>query len=351
MSLFINGRFATQSLSGVQRFAIETTRALQARDPRYVLLTPPGGGTSWPGAREVGARQGQGWEQLDLPLSAAGGLLVNLGNTGPLLAWRQVVVIHDAGVFSTPEAYAPKFRLWYKLLQGALIRRGVIIITVSEFSRQEILRHLPARAAQVRLMPEGADHMHRIGAEPGILAQHGLEAGRFVLAVGTQAMHKNVAALGLLARQLEERGVPLVMVGGVGGAAFQAVGVAWLPQPARYIGRVSDTQLKALYQGASCFIFPSRYEGFGLPPLEAMACGCPVIAANIPALREGCGGAAQFCDPGSPEDIAAQVLGVLDSSALRQELREAGKARAAAQTWARAAAVLDDTAKELLERA
>jgi glycosyltransferase involved in cell wall biosynthesis len=344
--LFINGRFAVQPLSGVQRFAVEIAGALQASDARYALLTPPGGSGCWPGAREVGRWTGQGWEQMDLPRAVVGGLLINLGNTGPVLARRQIVVIHDAGVFSTPQAYSQRFRLWYKFLQAALIRRGAAIITVSEFSRQEILRHLPARPAQVRVIPEGADHMRRTGTDPGILAEHGLEPGRFVLGVGTAAEHKNLSALGLLAQRLHERGTPLVLAGGMGGAAFQAV---QLPQLARYIGRVSDAQLKTLYQNAGCFVFPSRYEGFGLPPVEAMACGCPVVAADILALRETCAGAVQFCDPDSPEDIATQVLAVLDSPARRQELREAGQARAALFTWARAAAALNDAVQGFQE--
>ncbi len=342
MSLHINGRFVTQSLSGVQRFDIEMTRALQARDPAYELLTPRGGSTFWSGAREVGKRQGQGWEQLDLSRAVGEGLLVNLGNTGPLLVRRQLLVIHDAGVFSTPEAYSRKFRLWYKILQASLIRRGAGVVTVSEFSRREILHHLPAHPARVRVVPEGADHMQRIDAAPEILARHGLEPGRFVLSVGTPAAHKNLAALGLLAQRLQERGVPLVMAGGISGSAFQA---ARLPPHALYTGRVSDAQLKALYQTAGCFVFPSLYEGFGLPPVEAMACGCPVVAADIPVLRENCADAVQFCDPRSPEDIAAKVLAVLESPGHRQELREAGKARAGHFTWARAAAVLDDIAK------
>lgn len=343
MNLFINGRFAIQPLSGVQRFAVEIARGLQLCDPRYTLLTPPGGGAAWAGAHEVGRRQGQGWEQLDLPRAVAGGLLVNLGNTGPLMVRRQIVVIHDAGVFSTPEAYSRTFRMWYKFMQAVLIRRGVSIVTVSEFSRQEILRHLPARPAQVRVITEGADHMRRIDAAPEILAMHGLEAGRFVLAVGTPARHKNLAALGVLAQRLQERGMPLVLAGGMGGAAFKA---AALPELARCIGRVSDAQLKALYQNAGCFVFPSHYEGFGLPPVEAMECGCPVVAADIPVLREICADAVQFCNPDSPADIAAQVLAVLDSPARRQELCQAGKTHAAAFTWARAAAALNDAVRE-----
>ncbi len=129
----------------------------------------------------------------------------------------------------------------------------------------------------------------------------------------------------------------------MGGVAFKA---AALPQLARCIGRVSDAQLKALYQNAGCFIFPSHYEGFGLPPMEAMDCGCPVVAADIPVLREICAGGVQFCNPDSPVDIAAQVLAVLDSPARQKELREAGKIRAAAFTWARAAAALNDAVQE-----
>ncbi len=348
VNLFINGRFTTQSLSGVQRFAVETTKALQVRDPRYVLCTPPGGSSVWPEAREVGTRHGQGWEQLDLPRVATNGLLVNLGNTGPILARRQLVVIHDTGVFSTPEAYSSKFRAWYKFLQFVLVRRGALIVTVSEFSRQEILRHLPARAQQVRVMSEGADHITGVTADLEILMRHGLEPGRFVLSVGTPAAHKNLSALQLLAQWLRERSTPLVMVGGMGGAAFQAAG---LPQPACYLGRVSDAQLKALYENAACFVFPSRYEGFGLPPVEAMACGCPVIAADIPVLREICGEAVQFCDPSSPKDIAEKILMVLVSSTKQQELREAGRLRASGFTWARSAAELDGFAKEFLEKA
>ena len=342
MNLYINGRFVKQPLSGVQRFAMETTKALQTLDSRYILLTPPGS-AAWPGAREVGSCQGQRWEQFDLPRAImTDGLLVNLGNSGPILASRQVVVIHDAGVFSTPEAYSRKFRIWYKFLQKQLIRRGAAIITVSEFSRQEILRHLPAKSAQVGVMPEGADHMHLIESEPLILAECGLEPGRFVLCVGSLAAHKNLGALDYLAQKLYEHGTPFVIAGDMGGAPFQK---AELPQPARYIGRVSDAQLKALYEAASCLVFPSRYEGFGLPPLEAMTCGCPVVAADIPVLREICAEAAQFCDPASPGDIAKQVFSVLGSVTRQEELSEAGFLHSKAFTWRRAGSALDDFIK------
>jgi glycosyltransferase involved in cell wall biosynthesis len=227
-------------------------------------------------------------------------------------------------------------------MQGMLVRRGTPIVTVSEFSRQEIIRHLGARDAQVQVMPEGADHVARILAAPEILALHGLRAGRYVLAVGTLAAHKNLRALGALAEALAAREVPLVIAGSLGGAAFGDGQALALPQPARYIGRVSDGALKALYEQAGCFVFPSRYEGFGLPVVEAMASGCPVVASGIPVLREICGPAGQFCDPLAPPDIAAKVLEVLDDADLAARLRAAGLARTRMLTWDAAAARLLD---------
>ena len=327
----------------MQRFAAEISRALLALEAgRARLLVPANGAPLWPGAQPTGALHGQAWEQWDLPRGARDGILVNLGNTAPLLARRQLVVIHDAGVYSTPEAYSRKFRTWYKILHNALIRRGVPVVTVSEFSRREIIRNLPARPEQVSVIPEGADHVQRIAPDPDTLRQFGLTPGRFVLAVGNLAAHKNLPALGLLAENLRAQQMSLVVAGNVLGNAFSATGQLLLPEAAHYVGRVTDAQLKALYQAACCFIFPSRYEGFGLPAVEAMASGCPVAAADIPSLRETCGEAALYCDPSSPDHIAATVLRLCNDSDLQAQLREAGLRHTGAMTWHRAALVLQD---------
>jgi len=266
---------------------------------------------------------------------------VNLGNTAPLRLKRQVVVVHDAGIFSTPDAYSWKFRAWYRFLQRRLVRTGVSIVTVSEFSRTELVRHLGADIDHVAVVSEGADHMHRIVAEPKVLAAAGLTPGRFVLAVGSLAAHKNLGALSELARLLADREMTLVVTGGLAAGVFQGNGNARLPQPARYVGRVSDQELKALYKSAACFVFPSRYEGFGLPAIEAMTCGCLVVAADIPALREICGEAAVYCAPDSPGDITRQVCRVLDEEEVANRLRRAAAARVSDYTWDRAARALD----------
>jgi glycosyltransferase involved in cell wall biosynthesis len=334
--IYINGRFLTQKFSGVQRFATEVTLALQSLRPEARLLVPPGElAAPIAGSIVTGRLSGQGWEQLELPRRASDGLLVNLGNTAPLFGRKQIIVIHDAGVFSTPETYPWQLRLWYKAMQKALVLRRTAVVTVSEFARQEIIRNLRARPDDVMVISEGADHIGRIVAAESILSANGLEQGGFVLAVGNLAAHKNLTALGALAQALAQSGVKLVITGGFGGKAFREMPGMTLPQPALYIGRVSDAELKALYGAAACFVFPSRYEGFGLPVAEAMLCGCPVVASGIPVLREIFPQGALFCDPLSPNDIAAKVMQVIGDKTLQSELGEAGRVMAKTITWRR----------------
>jgi glycosyltransferase involved in cell wall biosynthesis len=251
------------------------------------------------------------------------------------------VVLHDAGVFSTPESYPKKLRVWYKMMQRALVLRRTPIVTVSEFARQEIIQHLHAAPEDVSVVTAGCDHMNRAEADARVLQANGLEPGRFVLAVGNLAAHKNLTALSALAISLAEKDLKLVITGGFGGKAFRELEGQALPQPANYIGRVNDAELKALYEAAACFVFPSHYEGFGLPVAEAMACGCPVVASNIPVMREAFSSAAWFCDPLSPGDISAKVLEVVQDAALNAKLRKAGRDLANTLTWRRTAEAMD----------
>jgi glycosyltransferase involved in cell wall biosynthesis len=342
-NLFVNGRYLTQPLTGVQRFAVEITAALKRQAPgRVIVLGPNGADRNDASVRVIGRRTGQMWEQFELPPHAANGVLINLGNTAPLWLRSQVVVIHDAGVFATPEAYSWRFRSWYKFAQKRLVNRGVRVATVSEFSRWELMRCLGVKPDHISVISEGADHMHDIAADYGAVTR--LPHSRFVLAVGNLAAHKNLASLSELAARLARRNVGLVITGGLASGPYATARRDVLPQPACYPGRVSDGELKALYERAACLVFPSRYEGFGLPAVEAMACRCPVVASRIPALRETCGDAAHYFDPGSPTDIAEQVCRLLDDRTLESDLRAASLARIRQFSWARAAKRLADVA-------
>ncbi|MCU0983554.1 MAG: glycosyltransferase family 4 protein [Acetobacteraceae bacterium] len=345
MPLVINGRFLTQGLTGVQRYAIEITRALDALAGEGAigeisLLAPPGAAAPWLShipLVTVGAGAGQVWEQRDLPRAARGAFLLNLGNTGPILAGaRQAVVIHDAGAFDTPESYSFAFRTWYRLLQRGLVARGARIVTVSEFSRGRIAANLPVPPADIAVTYEGAEHALSMPADHAVLETHGLAPGRYALAVGTRAAHKNLGALAAAADFLGERGLSLAAAGAADPAVFRpASGAAG--RGALALGRVSDAELRALYENALCLVFPSRYEGFGLPPVEAMVAGCPVIASRAGAVPEVCGDAALWFDPAVPESLPAALARLLDEPGLAASLREAGRGRAAMFTWRAAA--------------
>lgn len=150
----------------------------------------------------------------------------------------------------------------------------------------------------------------------------------------------NLSALSVLATRLKDRGLTLAVAGSCGNAFLKGSSVRLLPQPALYLGRVTDAALKALYSAAACFIFPSRYEGFGLPAIEAMASGCPVVVADIPALRETCEDAVLYCDPGSPDDIACKVIGLLEDQKLAEQLKARSLSHVQQMTWLRAASAL-----------
>ena len=346
MPLAINGRFLSQRVTGVQRFATEITRELDAlagafRLPDARLLRPAGGPPSPFGnlREETGTLlRGQAWEQSELPLRARGCTLVNLGNTAPLAAGRrQIVIIHDAGAFDTPESYSTAFRTWYRALHLALPRVGARIATVSEFSRGRIAHHLKLDPARIGVMHEGAEHILRAPAEAGVLERNGLTPGRYALVVGNPAAHKNLAALAECAGLLGRHGCVLAVAGAADAAVFRQGGSLGEGAAVRSLGRVSDAELRALYESAICLLFPSRYEGFGLPPLEAMACGCPVVAAAAGAVPEVCGDAALWFDHDGKRRLPAMLARLLEEEGLYDTLRARGLARAARYTWRGAA--------------
>ena len=346
--VFINGRFLGQRVTGVQRYARETLHALDellAADKgaglRWTLLVPRG--TPLPIFRHVmvetlGRLQGHLWEQLELPWRARAGLLFCFGLTGPLLKHQQIITVHDAAVVRMPENFKATFRHGYRWLVRSIARRAPRTMAVSQFGAAEAIECFGVPAERVRVATEGWQHLQRITPDVSVLDDHGLRERRYALAVGSPRLSKNFAAIEQAIMLLGANAPCCVVVGATDAAVFRVDAGRGASDLLR-IGYVSDAQLTALYQHAECFVFPSFYEGFGIPPLEAMACGCPVIASTAPAVREVCGDAALYFDPARPEQLADAFRRLFADAALRARLRTAGTQRTQHYSWDASAAL------------
>jgi glycosyltransferase involved in cell wall biosynthesis len=319
----VNGRAAARhEIGGVERVARELAAALpRLRPDRYRVVTPPA---------RLAHRAGHAWEQAVLPLAARrASLVLSPANLAPLvLGRRNVVVIHDAAALRHPEWYGRAYVAYQRALLPRLARTAARVITVSEFSRGEVVEVLGAPPERVAVVPNGVDERFSPDADASP-ARIALRLGRpYVLVVGTRIARKNLGGLDSAARFLSREGVDLVAAGS-GRGYMRAEG----DSPVRALGYVDDDLLPGLYAGASAVVMPSLYEGFGLPVLEAMASGTPVVAADRAALPEVAGEAALLFDPDDPAAAATALERVLGDETLAVELRALGRARALGFSW------------------
>lgn len=346
-----------QPVTGVQRYARELLPAFDALlgdrpDLDVRLLTPPLSSASVPPLRHirheaVGRYQGHVWEQLELPRHTRNAILFCPGNTAPIRSLlgpdRVVVTVHDLSYLYFPEAYSPGFRLLYNRLVPLILRRADKVITVSRSEENAIVEHYPFAkrrlcAIQNGGLPFGIDEQPpSLASEPSVLY------------VGSLSKRKNFPGMLEVAVQLaRSRGICFTFVGSVPQGLNATV--ADVPKDLRgrirFLGQVNDWgQLLDLYRSAHCFLFPSFYEASPLPPIEAMGCGCPVIAGDISSLRERCGDAALYCDPRDTRSIADAIERLLGTPELQKRLRKAGYARLRNFNWSRCA---EATLREVL---
>jgi alpha-1,3-rhamnosyl/mannosyltransferase len=296
-----------------------------------------------------------------------------------------VLTVHDLTTRLHPEWHVAANTAMHAAKERFAAAHATRIIAVSEATRRDVVRHLGVPPERVSVVYEAADARYRPHTPEetrAVLERHGLHHGGYILSLGTLEPRKNyerlVEAYALLDRRLktEDRGavaaspgaaqptvhgpsssvggtLPLVIAGGRGWGyepiltTPERCGVAGR---VRFLGRVPDEELPALVAGCALFVYPSLYEGFGLPALEALASGVPVIASNSSSLPEVLGDAGLLCDPREPADIAARMAQVLGDAELVMRLRAAGPARATQFSWRRAAretlAVYEQAARE-----
>ncbi len=356
----INGRFLTQPTTGVQRYAGEITRAMDARlaadeslAARLALdVLVPADCAEPPRLDAIPVRRsrrgrGYAWEQLVLPAATRGGGLISLANLGPLAHPRQIVCLHDANVFLAPDSYARAFRLAYRGLFPVLARAAARATTVSAFSAAMLARFGVTGRRGALVIPNGHEHALRWRAAASRFSVPGAFARPYIFALGSRAKHKGLDLLLGLAPALDALGIDLVVSGGTSSifAADAAAGEASGNVIA--VGFVSDDDLAALFAGALCFAFPSRTEGFGIPLLEAMVHGAPVLAADGASMPEVCGDAALYAPAGDAAAWLAGITRLAGDAALREQLRAKGRARYPAFSWAAGADAYLDLALDL----
>lgn len=349
LKCYINARFLTQSVTGVQRVGVEVVKALNgliSQNPdilnhlEFEMLAPknilrelklqhiP--------LRCVGRLKGHLWEQIELPWFARKAFLIGLCNVAPLLKRNQMVTIHDASVFPAGDTYSFAFRTWYRILYPGLGKISRRIITVSEFSKHELMQFAGISPKKIVVITNGKEHIRDIKADMSIYEQIPENGKPFILAVSSMSQNKNFKTFMTAIELLDNRDFNIVIAGGTNPKVFSRQNIE-LPQSIHYLGYVSDEALKALYEKATAFIYPSTYEGFGLPPVEAMACGCPVIVSSIAPLREVCGDSVLYCNPYDPQDIANKMCKIIRDEKLRQNLIEKGHKKVKQYCWSKTA--------------
>jgi len=368
----LNGKFLAAPPTGVHRVARELANALAdliaeghpaARGLALEALVPADGlaraaALRMP-VRQVGPLRHIAWEQITLPLrhrripvaggAGQGGTLLNLCNIGPVLSPDCVTMIHDVQVLLSPQSYSRGFRTWYRAVQPAIARRHRLLLTVSDYSKAQIVAAGLAPAERIAVIPNGVDHALAATSDGSVVERLGLARGRYVLGLANVQAHKNVAVLLRAFAAPALSGLQLVLFGGAAADDFARAGHA-IPPNVRFAGRVSDGQLRGLVEQALCLAFPSTTEGFGLPPLEAMLLGCPAVVAPCGALPEVCGDAALTA---LPHDTAAWIAALAELAAnpdLHAACAVAGRVQAAQFTWRRSAIALADVLADLASR-
>ncbi|MCP3761376.1 glycosyltransferase family 4 protein [Domibacillus sp. A3M-37] len=342
--IYINGRFLTQKTTGVQRVAEEFVKEIDKQMENYTLkqkslftlLVPKGDykelGLKNIEVKEVGFFKGHLWEQVTLSFLARSNLLINFCNTGPIFKRNQVVFIHDAAICAAPDGFSKNFIRWYKILYKNFARFSTRIFTVSEFSRDELIKYFPKLHNKITVINNGVNHVLDVQSDEKILKKYGIESKSFILAVSSLNPNKNFKIIHKAISKMDDFNGQVIIVGGKQANVFANEDLQ-THSNIKWVGYVTDEELVCLYKNARFFVFPSIYEGFGLPPLEAMTFGCPVIASNHECIKEICEDQVIYFNPLDESDLIGKIMELYHNDKLVDQMSKKGVKFTSKYNW------------------
>ena len=350
----VNGRFLTQKATGVHRYAFEICNKLHEMGVDFHVAVPreihPDYEINFK-IVEYGSLKTHLWEQISLPryLKSIGSpLLISFTGCGPLSYNNQIMTIHDVSHERYPEWFSKNYYRFYHFMMPRIGRKAHAVLTVSQFSKDEIVDTLKLDADKIHIIHSNVPFHTKPSEEEVLSYKPDPDGERYIIAVSSMDPRKNFNRLVEAFNHIEDKSVKLYIIG----MSFKAFNT---PDLKKLIGEnihlpgyIPDDQLQKMYQNASLSVYPSLYEGFGLPPLESMTYGCPVINSDIPALREVSEDAALYVDPCDVENITKKIDLLLKDDNLREILRRKGLQQIKKYSWDESARQVYDLAQRYM---
>lgn len=327
--IVVNGRFLSRRITGVERYGREILNHIGS-NCRVETMSKNG-------------VAGHIWEQFVLPgRLKPETILWSPANTGPLTVSHQALTIHDLSPLEHAEWFEKSFAVWYRLFLPVLAKKAQVIFTPSEYVRQKVLKQLGAK--NVIVTPNGVD---KTIFHPGAARKTDTFLSKYILFVGSLQPRKNLAGLMKAWRMIrDEFKDTWLVIAGETGRVFRSVQFAD-EERIHFVNYVSEVDLPGWYAQAEMLVLPSLDEGFGLPVIEAMACGTPVIVSNGGALPEVAGDAGLVFELSNPDGLAETMCECLKNDELRASLKRKGLVRIENFTWQKTAALVWNTLNEI----
>lgn len=346
----VNGRYLTQKATGVHRYAFEICNKLHEMGVDFHVAIPqeidPGYKFTFKTVK-CGSLNTHMWEQISLPryLKSIGSpLLISFTGCGPLNYDNQIMTIHDVSHERYPQWFSKNYYRFYHFMMPRIGRKAHAVLTVSEFSKDEIVDTLGLDKDKIHVIHSNVPFHNKPSKDEILNFRHNPDAERYIIAVSSMDPRKNFVRLVEAFDKIEDKSVKLYIIG-MSFKAFNTPDLQKLINERVHLpGYIPDEALQAMYQNALLSVYPSLYEGFGLPPLESMTYGCPAINSSIPALREVSEDAALYVDPYDVEDMTIKINQLLEDESLRQALRLKGLEQIKKYSW-------DKSAKQVYELA